>query len=187
MCEGSWFSAFQNFDLPSVSSSIALSPGSHHNPACARRQTANLGFTLIELLVVIAIIGLLARLVAPRYLDQVSKSNTKVATVQIGSLEKGLDQYRLDVGTYPSTEFGLAALNTRSQSLEKWAGLYLNKAVPPDPWWARYIYKSPGDHGDFDLLSLGSDGQVDCSGEAVDVRCSAMLGDGPDFCLLPPN
>jgi general secretion pathway protein G len=127
------------------------------------------GFTLLELLVVIVIIGLLAGLVAPRYFDQVSKSNTKIARAQIDSLEKALDQYRLDVGSYPTTDPGLVALNTRPQNLEKWAGPYLKKAVPPDPWGASYIYKSPGDHGDYDLSSLGSDGQAGGSGEASDV------------------
>jgi prepilin-type N-terminal cleavage/methylation domain-containing protein len=78
------------------------------------------GFTLLELLVVIVIIGLLAGLVAPRYFDQVSKSNTKIARAQIDSLEKALDQYRLDVGSYPNTDPGLSALNTRPQNLEKW-------------------------------------------------------------------
>lgn len=127
------------------------------------------GFTLLELLVVIAIIGLLAGLVAPRYFDQVSKSNTKVARAQIDSLEKALDQYRLDVGSYPSTELGLATLNTRPQNMDKWAGPYLKKAVPLDPWGGAYVYKSPGDHSDYDLLSLGSDGQVGGTGEAADV------------------
>jgi len=127
------------------------------------------GFTLLELLVVIVIIGLLAGLVAPRYFDQVSKSNTKIARAQIDSLEKALDQYRLDVGSYPTTDPGLAALNSRPQNLEKWAGPYLKKAVPPDPWGANYIYKAPGDHGDYDLSSLGSDGQAGGSGEASDV------------------
>lgn len=126
------------------------------------------GFTLLELLVVIAIIGLLAALVAPRYFDQLSKSNTKVARAQIDSLEKALDQYRLDIGSYPASEAGLTSLNTRPQNLEKWAGPYLKKAVPLDPWGAPYGYKSPGDHGDYDLFSLGSDGQVGGSGEAAD-------------------
>lgn len=134
---------------------------------CPRRISR--GFTLLELLVVIVIIGLLAGLVAPRYFDQVSKSNTKIARAQIESLEKALDQYRLDVGTYPPTDPGLAALNTRPQNMEKWAGPYLKKAVPPDPWGARYIYKAPGEHGDYDLLTLGSDGQVGGQGEAADV------------------
>lgn len=127
------------------------------------------GFTLLELLVVIVIIGLLAGLVAPRYFDQVSKSNTKIARAQIDSLEKALDQYRLDVGSYPTTEQGLAALNTRPQNLEKWVGPYLKKSVPPDPWGARYVYKAPGDHGDYDLQSLGADGQPGGTGEAADV------------------
>jgi general secretion pathway protein G len=127
------------------------------------------GFTLLELLVVIVIIGLLAGLVAPRYFDQVSKSNTKIARAQIDSLEKALDQYRLDVGVYPGTELGLAALNTRPQNLDKWAGPYLKKAVPADPWGAQYIYKSPGDHSDYDLSSFGSDGQAGGVGEAADV------------------
>ena len=128
------------------------------------------GFTLLELLVVIVIIGLLAGLVAPRYFDQVAKSNTKIARAQIDSLEKALDQYRLDVGSYPTTEQGLAALNTKPQNLEKWAGPYLKKAVPPDPWGAKYLYKAPGDHGDYDRSSLGSDGQPGGTGEAVDVQ-----------------
>jgi general secretion pathway protein G len=139
--------------------------------ARARRPCAGraAGFTLLELLVVIVIIGLLAGLVAPRYFDQVSKSNTKIARAQIDSLEKALDQYRLDVGSYPTTEAGLAALNVRPTNLERWAGPYLKKAVPADPWGAPYVYKSPGDHGDYDLQSLGSDGQPGGAGEAADV------------------
>jgi general secretion pathway protein G len=127
------------------------------------------GFTLLELLVVIVIIGLLAGLVAPRYFDQVSKSNTKIAKAQIDALEKALDQYRLDVGAYPSTEQGLAALNGRPQSIERWAGPYLKKPVPADPWGAPYAYKSPGEHGEYDLMSYGSDRQPGGTGEAADV------------------
>ncbi len=127
------------------------------------------GFTLLELLVVIVIIGLLAGLVAPRYFGQVSKSNTQVAHAQIDLLQKALDQYRLDVGRYPGTELGLAALNTRPQGIEKWAGPYLSKAVPNDPWGAPYIYRSPGEHGDYDLSSLGKDGTPGGAGEDADV------------------
>jgi general secretion pathway protein G len=133
-------------------------------------QRHSRGFTLLELLVVIVIIGLLAGLVAPRYFDQVSKSNTKITRAQIDSLEKALDQYRLDVGAYPNTEQGLAALNAKPPNLEKWAGPYLKKAVPADPWGNAYLYKSPGDHGDYDLSSLGSDGQAGGTGEAADVN-----------------
>lgn len=135
----------------------------------AQRAVAQRGFTLLELLVVIVIIGLLAGLVAPRYFDQVSKSNTKIARAQIDALEKALDQYRLDVGRYPTTEQGLPALVSRPQNLEKWAGPYLKKAVPPDPWGGPYAYKAPGDHGDYDLQSLGIDGQPGGTGEAADV------------------
>jgi general secretion pathway protein G len=148
----------------------------HTTQSCAapRRQqyaipASTAGFTLLELLVVIVIIGLLAGLVAPRYFDQVSKSNTKIAKAQIDSLEKALDEYRLDVGSYPTTEQGLEALNTRPQNIEKWAGPYLKKAVPLDPWGAGYVYKSPGDHGDYDLVSYGKDGQPGGAGEAADV------------------
>ena len=133
------------------------------------RRAESAGFTLLELLVVIVIIGLLAGLVAPRYFDQVSKSNTKIAKAQIDSLEKALDEYRLDVGVYPTTEQGLEALNTRPQNVDKWAGPYLKKAVPLDPWGASYVYKSPGEHGEYDLLSYGKDGQPGGSGEASDV------------------
>jgi general secretion pathway protein G len=128
------------------------------------------GFTLLELLVVIVIIGLLAGLVAPRYFDQVGKSNTKVARAQVESLEKSLDQYRLDLGKYPSTEQGLLALFTKpAANADKWQGPYLKKAVPADPWGNAYQYKSPGEHGEYDLYSLGADNQVGGTGEAADV------------------
>lgn len=135
----------------------------------SQKRQLSAGFTLLELLVVIVIIGLLAGMVAPRYFSQVSKSNTNIARAQIDLLKKALDQYRLDVGTYPSTELGLAALNTRPQNLEKWAGPYLESAAPPDPWDRPYIYKFPGEHGEYDLSSLGSDGQEGGTGEAVDL------------------
>lgn len=138
--------------------------------AMGRPRSRQNGFTLLELLVVIVIIGLLAGLVAPRYFDQVGKSNAKIARAQIDALEKALDQYRLDVGRYPTTEQGLLALTSRPQNLDRWAGPYLKKAVPPDPWGGRYLYKAPGEHGDYDLASLGADGQAGGSGEAADVN-----------------
>src|SRR5919206_3640767 len=132
-----------------------------------RRQN---GFTLLELLVVIAIIGLLAGYVAPRYFSQVGKSEINVAKAQIDALEKALDQYRLDTGHYPSTELGLAALVTRPATEPKWAGPYLRKDVPLDPWGKPYVYKIPGEKGgDFDLLSYGKDGQPGGSGENADI------------------
>jgi general secretion pathway protein G len=135
--------------------------------AASRRREA--GFTLLELLVVIVIIGLLAGLVGPRYFDQLGKSNTKIARAQIDALEKALDQYRLDVGTYPTSEQGLQALFVKPNNVDRWQGPYLKKPAPPDPWGRPYLYKSPGDHGDYDLASYGADGKPGGSGEAADV------------------
>jgi general secretion pathway protein G len=127
------------------------------------------GFTLLELLVVVVIIGLLAGFVAPRYFGQVGKSEVNVAKAQIDALEKALDQYRLDIGRYPNNELGLKALVERPASEPKWAGPYLRKDVPLDPWGKPYIYKTPGEKGDFDLVSFGKDGQPGGSGEAADI------------------
>jgi general secretion pathway protein G len=134
-----------------------------------RRIRQNVGFTLLELLVVIVIIGLLASFVAPRYFSQVGKSEVKVARAQIDALEKALDQYRLDTGHYPAAEAGLNALVARPANEQKWDGPYLRKAVPPDPWGNAYVYRIPGEHGEYDLVSYGKDGQPGGSGEAGDI------------------
>jgi general secretion pathway protein G len=127
------------------------------------------GFTLLELLVVIVIIGLLAGYVAPRYFSQVGKSEIQVARAQIESLEKALDQFRLDVRRYPSAEEGLEALVTRPASAPNWGGPYLKKAVPADPWGRPYVYRVPGEKHEFQLLSLGRDGKAGGSGEDADL------------------
>ena len=127
------------------------------------------GFTLLELLVVVAIIALLAGYVGPRYFGQIGKSEVSAARAQIDALDKSLDQYRLDTGHYPTTEQGLAALNVAPHNEAKWRGPYLKKAVPADPWGNAYIYRQPGEHGEFDLLSYGKDGQPGGSDEAADV------------------
>ena len=126
-------------------------------------------FTLLELLVVVAIIGLLAGYVGPKYFGQLGKAEVKAARAQLDSLEKALDQYRLDVGRYPSTEQGLNALITQPGGAAKWAGPYLRKGLPPDPWSRPYGYKSPGEHGEFDLFSYGRDGTQGGSGEDADI------------------
>jgi general secretion pathway protein G len=131
-----------------------------------RRST---GFTLIELLVVVLIIGLLAGFVAPRYFGQVGKSEMNVAKAQLDALAKALDQYRLDTGHYPSLEIGLGALLTRPANEPKWNGPYLGRAVPLDPWGRPYVYRMPGEKGDFDLMSYGKDGQPGGSGENADI------------------
>jgi general secretion pathway protein G len=127
------------------------------------------GFTLLELLVVMVIIGLLAGYVGPKYFSQIGKSEVKVTRAQIDALEKALDQYRLDNGHYPAAELGLAALVTRPPNEPRWDGPYLRKSVPPDPWGNPYVYRIPGEHGEFDLLSYGKDGRPGGTDEAADI------------------
>jgi general secretion pathway protein G len=140
-----------------------------HRRVAGAAQTEVRGFTLIELLVVVAIIGLLAGYVAPRYFGQIGRSEVNAAKAQIDALEKALDQYRLDTGRYPATELGLNALVQRPANEPKWNGPYLKKAVPLDPWGKPYLYKSPGELGDFDIVSYGKDGQPGGSGENADI------------------
>jgi general secretion pathway protein G len=135
----------------------------------ARQNNSSRGFTLLELLVVIVIIGLLAAYVGPRYFAQLGKSETKVAKAQIESFGRALDTYRLDVGHYPSTEQGLNALQTKPNEETKWQGPYLVKAAPLDPWGKPYIYRSPGQTAEFDLLSYGKDHQPGGEGDNADV------------------
>ena len=126
------------------------------------------GFTLLELLVVLVIIGLLAGYVGPRYFSQIGKAEIKVARAQIDSFEKALDQYRLDTGHYPTSEQGLKALMVRPDNEPRWDGPYLKKDVPPDPWGKPYLYRAPGQGREFDLISLGKDGQPGGTGENAD-------------------
>jgi general secretion pathway protein G len=138
--------------------------------ATSRLPPRAAGFTLLELLVVIVILGLLAAYVAPRYFSQIGKSEAAVARAQIEAFEKALDQFRLDVGRYPSTQEGLAALNNRPADAARWAGPYLKKSAPPDPWGRAYVYRSPGANGrDFELLSLGKDGAPGGTAENADI------------------
>ena len=132
-------------------------------------QRQHHGFTLLELLVVLVVLGLLVSIVGPKYFNQLGKSEAKAAAAQISSLAKALDMYRLDVGNYPPSEPGLQSLMTNPGAEPKWKGPYLQKSVPPDPWGRPYIYKSPGEHGDFDLLSLGKDGRQGGADENADV------------------
>jgi general secretion pathway protein G len=134
-----------------------------------RRAAGDAGFTLLELLVVMVIIGMLAGFVAPRYFSQVGKSEIKAARAQMDALEKALDQYRLDVGHYPTMEQGLVALVERPASEPRWDGPYLKRAVPPDPWGSPYMMIVPGQHGEIDLVSYGKDRQPGGTGEAADI------------------
>jgi general secretion pathway protein G len=128
------------------------------------------GFTLLELLVVIVIIGLLAAYVGPKYFAQLGKSEVTVTRAQIEAFEKSLDTFRLDVGRYPTTEEGLNALMSAPPTVAaKWSGPYLKKGVPLDPWGHAYQYRAPGTKGDYEIVSLGKDGQPGGSGEAADI------------------
>jgi general secretion pathway protein G len=138
-------------------------------PARHPPQRFALGFTLLELLVVMVIIGLLAGYVGPKLFAQIGKSEIKVARAQIDAFQKALDQYRIDTGHYPSTQQGLAALNARPADESRWQGAYLAKSVPNDPWGRPYVYRAPGEHGDFDIVSYGHDGAPGGDGDNADV------------------
>jgi len=151
---------------PQVRFSIAPTTAS----AARNGRRTRRGFTLLELLVVMVIIGLLASYVGPKYFGQIGKSEIKVARAQIDALDKAIAQYRIDVGRFPSSEQGLAALVAAPSGETKWSGPYLSKAVPADPWGRPYLYKCcPGEHGDFDLYSFGKDGVAGGSGEQGDI------------------
>ncbi len=127
-------------------------------PACRQLPTGSAGFTLVELMVVVIIIGLLAALVLPQFIRQEEKAKIKAAQAQIELLGTALDTFRLDVGRYPSTDEGLQALRQKPGTLDRWDGPYLKKDLPMDPWGKPYMYKSPGDHGPYDIVSYGADG-----------------------------
>ncbi|MFL4984549.1 MAG: type II secretion system major pseudopilin GspG [Xanthobacteraceae bacterium] len=128
------------------------------------------GFTLVEILVVITIIGLIMGLVGPRVLNYLTESKAKAAKIQIESFSSALDLYFLDNGRYPSSSEGLTALVQRPGSTMTWNGPYLKGAVVPnDPWGNPYQYRAPGQHGTYDIVSYGADGQEGGAGSATDI------------------
>ena len=134
-----------------------------------RIRKSDRGLTLIELLVVMVIIALFATLVGQRLFRNVERARQTTAKAQITEFESVFDLFRLDVGRYPNTEEGLQALRVRPANVENWDGPYLKKDVPLDPWNHPYLYKCPGQHGDFDVLSYGADGQEGGDGDGVDI------------------
>lgn len=128
------------------------------------------GFTLVEMLVVIAIIGLIMGLIGPRVLNYLGESRVKAAKIQMQSFASALDLFNLDTGRYPSSAEGLAALVRRTPGVAAWNGPYLKGgAVPNDPWGNPYIYRSPGEHSPFNIVSLGSDRQEGGTATAADI------------------
>ena len=138
---------------------------------CAYRK----GFTLIEIMVVLVILGILAGLIIPRIMGRPDEARRTKAQIQIESIETALKLYKLDNGSYPTTEQGLQALvepPSVGQLASAWReGGYLEKGkVPKDPWDNEYVYLCPGIHGDFDLVSYGADGQTGGEGKDKDIN-----------------
>ena len=128
------------------------------------------GFTLVELLVVLVILGLIAVFAAPQVIKYVGGAKSDAAQIQIERLSSVLDLYRLEVGSYPSEDTGLDALIEQPPDAEVWSGPYVKKAESlVDPWGRPYVYRFPGEHGDYDLFSLGADGQEGGEGENQDL------------------
>lgn len=134
------------------------------------QRESEAGYTLVELLVVITIIGLIVALVGPRVLNYLGESKVKTARIQIQGFSSALDLFYLDTGRYPMSSEGLGALVQRTAGAANWNGPYLKGGtVPADPWGKPYTYRSPSEHGPYDIISLGSDGQEGGTGTAGDI------------------
>lgn len=134
-----------------------------------RRKRNERGFSLIELMVVIVILAAIASIVGPRLFKNVGKAKRGTAKTQMAQIEAALDAFRLDVGRYPTSSEGLAALE-KDPGVKGWDGPYLKKAVPLDPWQNPYVYVSPGSRAEYELASYGLDGQPGGTGEGEDVN-----------------
>jgi general secretion pathway protein G len=134
------------------------------------RKPAEAGVTLIEMLVVVTIIGLFVALVGPGLFKKADAAKITATRSQIESFMTALGQYKLDTGMFPTSEQGLVALRVRPGDMEQWAGPYMPKDIPKDPWGHDYVYKFPGDHGDEpEIVSFGADGQPGGEGINADI------------------
>ena len=128
------------------------------------------GFTLVELLVVLVILGLLAGIVVPNLIGRTETANIQTTQTQIEQLGGALDMFRLEVGRYPTTAEGLEALIRQPPGASRWNGPYLRRStIPTDAWGNDFVYRSPGEHGPYDLLSYGADGSPGGSGENAEI------------------
>ncbi len=125
-------------------------------------------FTLIEMVIVVAIIGLLASIATPLYFRHVNSSKITTAKAQVKMLEQAVFDFRLDTGKLPSQSQGLEILIKKDQNVKNWKGPYI-KGIPLDPWQNKYIYRVPGEHGEFDIFSWGPDSQAGGEGENEDI------------------
>jgi general secretion pathway protein G len=136
-----------------------------------RSSSRERGFSLLELLAVLVILGILAGIFAPKFLGQAESAKRKAAKLEIDQIGQSLDLYKLEIGRYPTSQEGLAALVTAPSGTSSWNGPYLKKtSVPKDPWGNEYKYVSPGDQNrPYDIVSLGGDGKEGGDGDGKDI------------------
>ena len=134
------------------------------------RRRMPVGFTLTELLIVLVILGLLAALVGPVLYQRINPAKQSVARAQIENFMSALDSYFLDVGSFPTSQQGLAALRTRPESVAKWNGPYLKKEIPGDSWGNAFVYRSPGRNGGYEIVSYGADGKEGGEADNADIN-----------------
>ncbi|MES2022124.1 MAG: type II secretion system major pseudopilin GspG [Pseudomonadota bacterium] len=135
-----------------------------------RKHEREAGFTLLELLVVLAILGLLAAIVGPQVIKYLDNSRSQSARIQAKNVAAAINLFKLDAGRFPTQEEGVQALIKQPPNLPSWNGPYLpEQTAVIDPWGRPYLLRIPGEHGDVDVYSLGSDGQPGGTGEAKDV------------------